>query len=198
MKEMKLSLLPGGHIDNAIRTASSLARKHNCRVRFDFNGVSLQATPKKSPVTIGWEYEQITGQHAERYRLSSAGQKERALNEAEMKSSQSAIDHWMLILPDMLRSGLDNTIGWLSNFLPSANRVGTEVSHSLLIGLFEAQGYKVGEFVGKDKAFYEVKENLGRYIVGQVLSMWKSADAVSMRVCDFCEDYEAMRRSEKN
>lgn len=104
----------------------------------------------------------------------------------------------MLILPDMLRSGLDNTIGWLSNFLPSANRVGTELNLPLLIGLLEAQGYKANENVGQDKAFYEVKENLGRYIVGQVLSMWKSVGAVHPRICDFCEDYEAMRRSEKN
>jgi hypothetical protein len=98
MKEMKLSLPVGDHIDNASRTASHLARKHNCMVRFDFNGVSLHATPKKSPVTIGWEYDQITGQHAERYRLSAAGQKEHARGEAEVKSAQSAIDHWMLIL----------------------------------------------------------------------------------------------------
>jgi hypothetical protein len=99
----------------------------------------------------------------------------------------------------MLRSGLDNTIGWLSNFLPSADRVGTKVNHPLLIGLFEGAGYKAGENVGQDKAFYEMKENLGRYIVGQVLSMWKSASgAVHPRICDFCEDYEVMRKIEKN
>lgn len=194
MKVMRLSFLVGDNIDNASRTASRFARKHNCRARFDFNGVLLCATPKKSPVTIGWEYRQ----QAERCRLSSAGQEERARSEAEVKSAQTAIDQWMLILPDILRSGLDNTIGWLSNFLPSADRVGTQVNLPMLISLFEGAGYKADECVGQDKSFYEVRENLGRYIVGQVLSMWKSVGAVHPRICDFCEEYETMRRNEMN
>ncbi len=193
-----MEVMCGQHIDHASRVASSLAREKNCGIRFDFNGISLLATPKKSPVTIGWEFEQITGQHAERYRLSPEGQMEKVRNEREIKSAQTAIDHWMLILPDMLKSGLDNTIGWLSNFLPVADRVGTEMNIPLLVGLFEAQGYKAGELTGHDKAFYEIKENLGRYIIGQVLQMWKDVGAVHQRICDFCEDYETLRRSQKD
>lgn len=196
MRTLKMEVGCGEHIDCASRTASRLARTKKCGVRFNFNGISLLATPKKSPVTIGWEYEQITGKQAEQYRLSLKGQKERARNQAEVKSAQTAIDHWMLILRDVLQSGLDNTIGWLSNFLPVADRVGTTVNYPLLVGLFEGQGYKAGELTGQDKAFYEIKENLGRYIIGQVLSFWKDCGAVHPRICDFCEDYEALRMSQ--
>ena len=195
---MKLSLCPGSEISDTSRTASILARTHNCKVQFNFNGVPLQATPKKSPVTICWEFQKIISQHCERYYRSPEGKKERARDESEVKVAQKAIDHWMLIVRDMLESGLDNTIGWLSNFLPLANRVGTKVNHSLLISLFEAQGYKAEECTGKGEAFYEVKENLGRYIVGQVLSMWKSTGAVHPHICDFCENYETLRRGQKN
>jgi hypothetical protein len=197
MKVIRLQILPGENINRAGLDASKLARKNKCRVRFDFNGIRLFATPKKSPVTIGWEYNLITSQQAVAYRMTPEYRQACAEDEADVKSKQMAIDAWMLMLPNVLRNSLDNTIGWLSNFLPWADRVGTKKDYPLLTAMFEGAGYVADELVGKDEAFYQIKYNLGRYIIGQVLSSWKDGSSVPPIVCNFCEQYEAMRRSEQ-
>ncbi len=58
MKTILLNPDSGSSIYTVSRQASQLARQrqNKCFVRFVFNGVEFTATPKKSPVTIQWEY----------------------------------------------------------------------------------------------------------------------------------------------
>lgn len=60
----------GTHISRASKDAVLLAKASKSRVRFAFNEVVLEATPKKSRFTLEWEYELITGQKHEKYRQS--------------------------------------------------------------------------------------------------------------------------------
>ena len=105
--------LAGTSIDVAAAEAIAKAKKQRCPVHFNFNGVKLVATPKKSVTTIVWEFHQIINQQADKYHHSKAANK----RQATIKEGQQQIDAAFMALPAILAEAepdrLAGTVRWL-------------------------------------------------------------------------------------
>lgn len=180
MKTITYEPMGGENIAHTVRHTARLSKTSGCRVRFRFNDVTLYATPKKSPVTIRWEWELINGQRAEQYRLSKKGQQERARRAAEIVSKQYAVTAAVRGLPGLVENNnLDHLMGWLHSFVEHADDIGVDMNaaanlkgggHEWIAILFESKGYKENPHVGQPPEWFNTRERMGQYIIGQAIN----------------------------
>lgn len=57
MKKVTLEILAGDRVDRVCAEAKEISNRDKCMVRFDFNGVTMTATPKKSLASMLWDYD---------------------------------------------------------------------------------------------------------------------------------------------
>ena len=162
---------PGEHVVRVARAASRIARERRCRVRFTFNGVKLDATPKKSPYTVVWEFHRIIGQLQSNYRLSRRGQEELRRRAAEIADKQSAI----MALTQNLGWVLDNTnldtlMDWLKQFVRFADDSGVRIRHEDVAIQFESRGYQENHHVGQPAEWFNTRERMGQYLIGEAIN----------------------------
>lgn len=175
MKTMTYRPIVGDRISHSVQEASRLSKTHRCRVRFEFNEVTLQATPKKSPVTLLWEWELICGQHYEQYRLSKAGQVARRLRNGEVATRRENVASLIARLPRLLAAGdVDGLMLWLDLFVDSADDVDVHFDCAELARTLEASGFIENDLVGQPPASFNTREKVGRYIVGQAINCLRS------------------------
>lgn len=91
MKAIRYEPEPGASIKHSCRVTRQMAKQQKCLVRFNFNAVPLIATPKKSVVTLEWEYDTIAGMRSNAYRNSKEGIRKRREAEAFRKRADAAI-----------------------------------------------------------------------------------------------------------
>lgn len=82
---------PGEHISTACEEAKEIAKKNRKPIRFDFNGVKIVATGKKSISSMLWEFDLVLGQHSQTYRRSRKYQEYKKKRDREVRVGQ-AID----------------------------------------------------------------------------------------------------------
>ena len=192
MKVITLKLRANVYLEDAVQNAIKLAREKRCLVRFNFSGVSLFATPKKSPVTIEWEYNHISSQKADARCMSAEYREKYGRGTDDLKAKQLALDDCLVNVLGVLDSGLDDVMVWLSDFIPLSQDGRLVYGRRNLAEAFERHGYKQNEFIDGAKDFYLVKENLGRYIVGQVIDCLKRGFPPHPRLIRHCGTYAGM------
>jgi hypothetical protein len=194
MKTLRYHVSGGTHISGACAKACSMARREKAMVRFDFNDTQLFATPKKSPVTIEWEFEQATDRARSKWLNSEACKRqmaERALQLVHMNAEMAAL---LIGLPKALAS-MDSTMHWLNDYARLADDVG--VSHDgerVSKALIEA-GYQPGAHVGRSPNFFSTRKVMGEYIIGQALNCMAMGMPPHPITQSFCEKYFALREA---
>jgi hypothetical protein len=193
MKTMNYEPMCGDNIAHTVRHTARLSKTSGCRVRFSFNGVTLQATPKKSPVTLLWEWERINGQHAEKYRLSKKGQDAHAIRTAETARLKTQSETLLMALSSILLSGsTDELMGWLKSFALVADDVSVKLDTATLAAKFEAAGFKENEGVGQKPEWFNTRPRMASYIVGQVINCLKRGMPPHPVTVSFVEKYQAL------
>lgn len=91
MKTIRHEFMPGHHISIACEEAVKLARQDSCNVEFDFNDITLTATPDTNPETLASSYSQECKRRHEAY-LASPEYKEacKRADEREREKKEKA------------------------------------------------------------------------------------------------------------
>lgn len=180
MKTTTYHPMAGERIYHSVLHASRLSKQDHCLVRFKFNDVPLFASPKKSPTTILWEWEQHCGRSASNYRSSKAGIEAAAARDREIVATQEAATTLIGRLPGTVHTKDNDLImRWVSDFTKVADDVAIDFDKAAGLrsgGLewvalcFESVGFKENDLVGEPPESFNVKDRLARYIVGQVIN----------------------------
>lgn len=193
MNPIPYQAIPGTSIEFAASETHLLARQTGRRVRFNFNGVVLEATPKKSRLTILWEFEVITGQRSEAWRLSRKGQTHEAIRRDRARRLQSDCDTLIASLDEVLsRNDLGQTMAWIRAFQNPADRTEVHFDHAAVADTFERHGFSENQHVGQPREFFNTRKNLGEYIVGQTIACLRIGMGPHQVTHKFIDDYFAL------
>ena len=183
---------PGTSIEVAAAEAIAQAKKQRCPVRFNFNGVKLVATAKKSPTTIVWEFHQILAQMSDKYRHSKKGIAADAKRDKEVADSQRQINLAFNALPELLLQPEPDRLGavlhWLCDNQSAMDDIGIHFSHTDLVTLLERAGYQNNAQVGRRPETF-TRQAMGEYIVGQAINCLKSGLGPHQITHKFAEEY---------
>lgn len=86
--------MPGNHISTACKEAVEMARRDSCNVEFDFNEITLTATPDTDPVVLAQSYSDECDRRHRAYIASpeyKARQEEAERKERERKAKVDAV-----------------------------------------------------------------------------------------------------------
>lgn len=193
-KYMTYDPLCGTHIKFAAKESIALAKKHGVPVHFQFNGVKLIATGKKSPVTIEREYDMICSSKHEKYRCSKKGQADAARRKEEVAQSQSEVDNLVALLPGALGGvNSDGVITILARLSVVGDDVGVKYDHAALCALLEKAGYTSNAHVGKAPAEFNTRKIMAEYIIGQCINCLKTSIGLHPVTESFAQKYFALR-----
>lgn len=185
--------IPGTSIDIAASESHLLARQTGRRVRFNFNGVALEATPKKSWLTILWEFEVITGQRSEAWRLSRKGQTHEAIWRDRARRLQSDCDTLIASLDAVLsRNDLGQTMAWIRAFQNPADHTAVHFDRAAVADTFERHGFSENQHVGQPCGFFNTRKHLAEYIVGQTIACLRIGMGPHQVTHKFIDDYFAL------
>lgn len=182
-----------------------LAKQQRRRVKIDFNGTILYATPKKSPTTIVWEYHQLCGQNWETWCQSKCGQSEQGRLIAQEIKAQDAITALAKTLVGLVEiNNMDHLMGWIDSFIDNYKAsVDIDEACNLKRGgfewlaiLFQSKGYKVNAHVSKITADTCTRQQLGEYIIGQTIDAFQHGHGPHQRLQDFIRLYFKLKEDE--
>lgn len=159
----------GQHLVTACFRAARQAKRERCRVRFNFNAARLEATPKKSPSTLVWEWEQLTGRQHARWSASPAGRAAARERTEEIVARQLICDGIVENLPTQIGS-LDSVMGSLFRLALNADDIGVKLNHPRIVRTLADAGFKENDHVGQPPEFFDDRPKLGYWIVGQVIN----------------------------
>lgn len=159
----------GMHIAMAATVAISIAREHNRRVCFDFNGVKMTVNKRLSSRHVQHIFEHITKSRSIRYSDSPAGLAAKRRRAAAIAESQKAI---YMLLADLPSTKLD-AAAFLAKWVPLADDVDVDSHHALVSDLLRSLGFVKSQHVGDPDLLNGTAAPLKRieYIAGQVLSL---------------------------
>lgn len=183
----------GEHINTACREATRIARKNGLPVTFEFNGVKLTATPDRAAADIVADYNRETERRAEEYRNSEEGRLAAARREKQIYELGAKAD-WLLGEVDkvLAMKRLNKVMDWLKEFVPVADDISVTFDKKALAAKFEEAGFMENEGVGQKPEWFSTRERMGRYIVGQVISMLKAGMPPHPMTVRFVDKYKAL------
>jgi hypothetical protein len=191
IKPLKYDPCCGTHINQACKEAAALAKENGRIVNFNFNGVKLSASPGKPASTLNWEYNMEMNRLAHTPEAVRKRKEWEAESAREVAETQVKADRLMGKLPQVV-GNLTELMAWLKEYTPCADLIGVKAGNEqLLMSLTEA-GYEVGWGVGKPKEFFVKAENVGRWVVGQVMDCLKRGMGPHPITTKFCDDYKAL------
>lgn len=193
MKTLTLEVGCGTSIVTACRQAVSKAVSSQAYVRFDFNGIEMIATPQSNSDNLESEWSKKLEIRAETYRNSPEGRQ--AALDAEVRSNEAKYqtDICMSALPFVLReNSLDSLMNWLRKFTEAADHVDAEYSTQEVIERLEGAGYARGYGVGNPEDWFNNRERMGRYIVGQSLDCLHNGMPPHQVLFRFVDEYFEM------
>ena len=94
MKIKHYESMPGDHIQSACANATAMARQNSCNVEFDFNEITLIATPETDPAALAQSYSDECDRRHRAYVASpeyKARQEEAERKERERKAKVEAV-----------------------------------------------------------------------------------------------------------
>lgn len=183
----------GTHINSACAEASRMAQASGLPVCFKFNDVELVAIPNRTANDLVSDYDCETKRRAEEYRNSPEGIAQAARRKAEIeKLAQQSSKLLRKIDSVLAANSLDSVMGWLKEFIPTADDVSVRFDTKALGAKFEVAGFKMNEGVGQKPEWFHTRERMGRYIVGQVINFLKDGMPPHPITTSFIEKYEAL------
>jgi hypothetical protein len=192
MRTLHFHVSGGTHITSACEKATAMAKQNRAMVRFNFNETALFATPKKSPVTIEWEFQQATDRAGYRYRHSKAGRDFEAFLARQLAEHQAKIQSLITVLPLAIVGGMDSLMTWVKKFTPAADYEGVFYPSYWIREQLETAGYESGKHVGQKPEWFTTRQRVGEWILGQVLSSLEMGMPPHPVAVSFCEKYFAL------
>jgi hypothetical protein len=162
----------GTRIDEACRQAVALAVEHDTEVRFVFNDIALSAKPTDRPQLLADRWHSILTAKQEAYERSPEGIAAKAARANAIIRQQAELDAIVDALPKILRvdGHLDALVKWVKEITSAADDVAVKWSPQVVADQLEAAGYQENEHVGQSPDWFNCRERMGRYIVGQAIN----------------------------
>jgi hypothetical protein len=193
MSTMTIEISPGERIENACKQAVATAIKKNSDVSFDFNGISITATPQSSPASLLSEWNAQMEASRKAYRKSPEYAAEQECRAEQVKTGQNVVNRFMVGIEQVLATcSTDDLLKYFTPFVEAADDVDVIFDHSKLADLLERYGYKDNMHVGKPKEAFDDKETMAQYILGQVVNCLRSGMPPHPITNSFIEKYFAI------
>ena len=193
MKIITYEPSPGTRIETACDEAVNMAKQIGSTVRFKFNDVELTATPTTKPHSIVSEWQQESKRLSEKYRNSPQGRAAAKARTAEISRLKTQSEALLMSLSSILLSGsTDELMGWLKSFAPISDDVCVKFDTAAVAAKFEAAGFKENEGVGKKPEWFNTRNRMARYIIGQAINCLKRGMPPHPITVSFIEKYESL------
>jgi hypothetical protein len=191
--EIEYTATCGEHIDTSIKNACALAVNKNKNVFFNFNDDTIRVTPNSDVQEIKREREERLIKKQKEYESSDEFKNIKIKAELDLASTQIQIGSLINLLLNDKVVTLDELMKWLKKFADVADRIGVTYNKTELIDWFTKNGYVMGYGVGQPPEFFETKERLGRYIVGQAMSCLNSGMGPHPVTINFVDKYFTLK-----
>ena len=188
---MKYETMAGQHIQNACIEATLLSIKNQCDVEFEFNGVHLTATKDNPSHWLKSEFDRILKENREKYLQSDEYKEWQKKQKEKLEQRQNIMDTSIMpTFSDIIESGhSDYIMSWLKQFTINADYIDVTYDKKYIADFLELNGFKENEHVGQDKEFFNTKENMARYIIGQVINCLRNGMPPHKVTLKFIDDY---------
>lgn len=186
----------GSHINAVCEQACAMAAQDNDLVTFTFNDVLLVASPTTDWRELSKEYSRKCDEAREAYLKSPEGIAATEKRNQEVSYRQETVSRLIYKLPIVLAKSLDAVIEWLKEFTSPADDIGVKFNASDVARTFIAYGYKENYGVGEKPEWFNTRDRMGRYIIGQAINCLKSGMAPHGVTYTFIEKYKALPVSE--
>lgn len=184
---------PGTHIREACKEAAAMAIKKNSDVEFEFNGITITATPQSSPASLEADQDTKLAAEAKAYHESPEYAAEQQRRAETVKTSQNVVNCFMDGIEHVLATcSTDGILKYFKLFVNAADDVGVNFDHNKLADLLEQYGYKDGMHVGKPQEAFDDKETMAQYILGQVVTCLRRGMPPHPITNSFIEKYFAI------
>lgn len=194
MKKLTYDPLAGTTIDHACKEATALAIRKSAEVTFDFNGITLTATPDSSPADIQKDWKVKLEKEREEYRASPEYTEDEKRRVEEISSNQSIVNHFMETIEQILATcSTDDLMESLKKFTLAADNVGVKFDNVRLVTILESAGHKEHAHVGRPPSDFDSKEVMAQYIIGQVINFLRSGMPPHPVTVSFIEKYFALK-----
>lgn len=177
----------GQHIKTAIEQAISIAACKDCNVSFTFNGIELIVNALSIYDDVMKEFDNKREEESERWRNSPEGLAFYEEQRIEKEQKQKIMDSLMIIAPTVWKQNKNwnRKLKWLIDY-HSCNIIGVDYDKDNIISIIETF-HEDSWGVGKPKEFFNNKENMAKYVIGQWLNMMKKMGCVHDMVGSFAE-----------
>jgi hypothetical protein len=123
--------------------------------------------------------------HSDEYKALQQKQAE------ELAQRQNIMDTSIMpTFADIVECGhLDYIMSWLKQFTENSDYIGVTYDKKYIADFLELNGFKENEHVGKSKEFFNTKENMAHYIIGQVINCLRKGITPHHVTLKFIDDY---------
>jgi hypothetical protein len=179
----------GEFIGDTIKNAVKIAWETNQPCSFTFNDIHVEVLVTDTVSTVHEKYEVLVKARHSNYIESALYKTEKLKSEQRLETATLRCKYLMEGLPWVLSGTIKDLLLWIREFQPVADHRGAFKDHQKLAEMLEQAGYVEHFGVGADKEFFKVPDNLGKYIVGQVIDHLRN-DRPPHQVClKFIDDY---------
>lgn len=189
---MSIVIEPGTHISRAATDATRKARRTGKVIRFKFNDVRLFAAPKKSEITILWEFEQDTTRAVSNWRESKAGRLAELNRNNQIIERQKIVDALLEQFDGVAQMGLDHVVTWCARLASAADDICVQLDTERTAALLESAGYKDSAHVGDQIVCQTNRKICGEYIIGQAINCLRHGLSPHPITVDWLEKFSAM------
>lgn len=188
---MKYKTFIGESIKHACSNATLMAIKNQCDVEFEFNGVKLIATKDTPSHWLESEFDRILKENREKYLQSDEYKALQQKQMEELEQCQNIMDTSIMpVFADIVECGnLDYIMSWLKQFTINADFIGVTYDKKFIADFLELNGFKENEHVGQPKEFFNTKNNMAHYIIGQVINCLRKDMPPHPITLKFIDDY---------
>jgi len=187
-KTLTYDPLCGTSINFACKEAVAMAVNNKCHVKFNFNGINLEATPNCTPTRLISQFHTELDENARKYEESPEGIAHAKYQEEKKVENQIKIDKLIGKLSGVV-SNRDKLMKWMGEFTECADQIGTKFDEQPLVAQLESVGYSDGQFTGNPPEWFNTKERMAGYLIGQAINCLNQGMPPHPMVGRFVEDY---------
>lgn len=187
----------GERIGHACVEAVRIAKTNLQPCVFTFNGIELVADVDSSPSRLIESWRGQLEQRQAEYRNSPEGIQAAANRAAAIVKKQAALDATVAALPKILRTDnhLDAVVRWIKELIDPADDVATKWNPQEVADQLEAAGYVENEHVGQKPEWFNARERMGRYVIGQAISAMRLGMPPHPVAYKFIDEYFRLSRA---
>ena len=213
MKFFDYEPMAGEHILKSCSGAIKIANEQSLPVRFKFNGIVLVARSDSKPETLAEKYHADSDKRFEKYQKTKKYRVQIAKRNAEIKFKEVEIkklfDRLDLIikknfldkvvsenlkgrLPINTEKNQGELLDWLDKFTPLADDIEIKFDRAALASKLEEAGFIENESVGMNPGWFDTREKMARWILGQVINCLKKGMPPHPIMTSFIEKYREL------